>query len=67
MNQHRIVRRAFSQYVTVETFTGSFVDASNRADALQYANQDGEYMLRGVNEPDRRESSGSFQSGMDWL
>lgn len=65
-NQHRIVRRAFSQYTTVEIFTGSFVDASNHADALQYANQDGEYFLRGVDEPNRRESS-SYQSEMDWL
>lgn len=64
--QHRIVRRAFSQYTTVEVFTGTFVDASNRADAMQFANQDGEYFLRGVNEPDRRESS-SYQSGFDWL
>ena len=65
-NQHRIVRRAFSKYTTVEIFTGSFVDASNRADALQYANKDGEYLLRGVEESDYRAGS-SYQSGMDWL
>lgn len=65
-NQHRIVRRAFSQYTTVEVFTGSFVDASNYADKLQYERQDGEYLLRGVNEPDRRPTS-SYQSGFDYL
>ena len=67
ISQHRIVRRAFSQYTTVEVFTGNFVDASNRADALQFANQDGEYFLRGVDEADHRPSSGSYQSGLDWL
>lgn len=65
-SQHRIVRRAFSQYTTVEIFTGSWVDASNRADALQYANKDGEYLIRGLDQPNWSQSS-SYQSGMDWL
>ncbi|TRD03823.1 hypothetical protein FJV76_14405 [Mesorhizobium sp. WSM4303] len=63
---HRIVRRAFSEYTTVETFVGSWLEAMNRADALQRDNNDGEYLLRGVDEPNWRPGS-SYQSPMDWL
>lgn len=66
MQTYRIVRRAFSQYATVETFVGSWLDAMNRADALERGNRDGEYFLRGVDEPNHRPGS-SYQSPMDWL
>jgi hypothetical protein len=62
----RIVRRAYSEYTTVETFVGSWLDAMNRAEELQRANNDGEYFLRGVDEPNHRPGS-SYQSPMDWL
>ena len=63
----RIVKRAFSQYTTViSDFAGSYREASNYADKLQYENQDGEYFPRFDTDPDYIPSS-SYQSGMDWL
>ena len=62
----RIVRRAFSQYTTMETITSSWLEAMNRAEELQRQINDGEYFLRGVDEPNWRSGS-SYQSPMDWL
>ena len=65
-NTFRIVKRAYSKYETVETFTGSFCDASNRAHEIQFEKSDGEYIVRRTDEPNYIRGS-SYQSGMDWL
>ena len=68
ISQHRIVRRAFSQYEVAEIFTGSWVDAMQRASELQaYSAHGGEYSVRRDGEPLRPAASASYQSGMDWL
>lgn len=66
MTSYRIVKRAFSNYTTVETFTGTRLAAGNRATDLQFAKRDGEYLVREIDEPNQR-FSGYGQSPMDWL
>lgn len=51
MITYRIVRRAYGKYTEVETVDG-WMNAMNRSMALEYANKDGEYLLREVGEPD---------------
>jgi len=63
---YTIVRRAFSEYVEIETGIEGWLVAMNRADELQYANRDGEYFVRQPGEPNQRFSS-AYQSGLDWL
>lgn len=53
MTTFRIIRRAFSQYTLAEEFTGTFCEASERADALQRQNRDGEYFPRFPGTGDR--------------
>lgn len=63
---YRIVKRANSEYTAVEKFEGTYLDAINRADTLQYIYRDGEYFVRMMDQPNWTPSS-SYQSGMDWL
>ena len=49
--EFRIVRRAFSEYQTVERFEGSWLAAVARAEDLERTNRDGEYLLRRLDEP----------------
>ncbi len=67
--RYRIVRRANSEYTTVETLPWGYgyVRALLIAEIwLEQTNHDGEYLVRGDDEPDQKSTS-SYQSGMDWL
>ena len=47
-----IYRRAYSNYSLAETFTGTWVDAMERASILErIINKDGEYIVRFEGEP----------------
>ena len=47
-----IYRRAYSVYTLAENFTGSWVDAMERASVLErVTNKDGEYIVRFEGEP----------------
>lgn len=63
---YRIIKRAHSEYQTVEHFDGTYLAAMNRASELENANRDGEYLLRTLEEPNWTPTT-SYQSGMDWL
>ncbi len=62
-----ISRRAYSKYVAVETFEGTWVDAQLRAMALQAARNDGEYDVYFPGEELGSRGGSNCQSGMDWL
>ena len=57
----RIVRRAYSQYADIETFTGTWFQADDRAMMLQRANLDGEYLVRLPDQPNWE--PGGYQYG----
>jgi hypothetical protein len=63
---YQITRRAFSQYTPVETFTGTRIEATTRAMALQFTNKDGEYLVREQGAPNWTGGQSS-QSPMDYL
>lgn len=62
---YQIVKRAFSNYETVETVTG-WLNAMQRADQLQFTNNDGEYFVKKVGETDKSPAPYT-QSGFDYL
>lgn len=65
MTTYRIVKRAYSEYTLAEKFDGTYMEALNRADELQNANRDGEYMVR---RTDRDWfPTTAYRSGMDYL
>ena len=61
-----IIRRAYSEYEHIETFTGTWVEATNHAMSLQSERRDGEYMTRRPGEPNKFDGS-AYQSGFDYL
>lgn len=63
---YEIRRRAFGQYATVETFSGSYLGAIGRAMDLEYANRDGEYLVRKPGEANWIPGA-CEQSGFDYL
>jgi hypothetical protein len=63
---YQITRRAYSEYTPVETFTGTYIAATLRSMELQFANKDGEYLVREMGAPDWTGGQSS-QSPMDWL
>jgi hypothetical protein len=63
---YQITRRAYSEYTPVETFTGTRIAATLRAMEIQFANQDGEYLVREIGQPNWTGGQ-SYQSPMDWL
>jgi hypothetical protein len=63
---YEIRRRAFGQYETVETVTGSHLDATARAMDLEFANRDGEYLVRKPGEANWQPGA-CVQSGLDYL
>lgn len=65
MKTYRIVKRAFSEYTEIETVDG-WLKAMERADYLQYTNNDGEYFVRSMEEPNQI-TSPYVQSGLDFL
>jgi hypothetical protein len=50
MTTYRIVRRAFSTYTDIELVEG-WVNAELRAMSLKATNRDGDYLVRGIDEP----------------
>lgn len=62
-----ISRRAYSKYVAVETFAGTWVNAQLRAMALQAERRDGEYDVYFPGEELGSRGGSNYQSGMDWL
>ena len=62
-----ISRRAYSKYVAVETFTGTWVDAQLRAIALQAEREDGEYDVYFPGEELGSRGGSNHQSGFDYL
>jgi len=64
---YTISRRAFSQHVALETFTGTWVEAQLRAMALEFERRDGEYDVYLPGEAIGSHGGSSHQSGMDWL
>jgi hypothetical protein len=63
---YQITRRAYSEYTPVETFTGTYIAATLRSMDLQFANKDGEYLVREIGAPNWTPGQ-SYQSPMDWL
>lgn len=63
---YRIVKRANSEYKTVEQFDGTYLAAMNRADELQHICGDGEYLVRTKDQPNWTPGT-AHQSNMDWL
>lgn len=66
MTKFRIVKRAYGRYSDIETFEGKRLDAVEYSAKMQFERRDGEYLVRGMDEPNWSPSS-SYQSGMDWL
>lgn len=64
---HMIVRRAFSKYEHVASVTAGWLAAMTLADEMQFANKDGEYLVRGAAEGLAPAPSGYVQSGFDYL
>jgi hypothetical protein len=62
---YRITKRAFGTYTEIEHVTG-WQAAMERSMALQFANKDGEYLVKELDEPNWVGGS-SYQSPMDWL
>jgi hypothetical protein len=62
-----IVRRAFSTYTVVQTVeSGNWLEAMNRSMAMERQNNDGEYFVRGEDEPNSNPAPYG-QSGFDYL
>jgi hypothetical protein len=66
MNRLRIVKRAYGEYADFCSFIGTHLAAIEFAAGQERQNSDGEYLVRGLDEPNWTPSS-SFQSGFDWL
>jgi secreted trypsin-like serine protease len=62
---YRIVKRAFSVYTDIKTVDG-WLNAMTESMAMQFANQDGEYMVKQIDEPNWV-GGPAYQSPMDWL
>lgn len=62
----RIVRRAYGEYTDIASVPSGLLVAWNLADDLERANNDGEYFVRGFDEPNWRPGT-AYQSGFDWL
>lgn len=66
VSTYQIARRAFSQYVVVETFTGTFVEVTLRCMELNQR-RDGEYIEFREGETVGQRPGQAFQSGFDYL
>lgn len=67
MTTYKIARRAFGKYEVIEEFTGSWVGAVNRCDALRAERNDGEYFEFGPGETVGPREGAASQSPFDWL
>ena len=67
MTTYKIARRAFGKYEVIEEFTGSWVEAVNRCDALRVERNDGEYFEFGPGETVGARGGASQQSPFDYL
>lgn len=68
MTDYRIVKRAYSQYEQVAVFSGTYVEAVLAGMKLQSEKQDGEYMIRELNQPnDLPGNNPADQGGIAWV
>jgi hypothetical protein len=65
MTTYRIVKRAFGTYTDIKTIEG-WLPAMTEASTMQFANKDGEYLVKELDEPNWVGGS-SYQSPMDYL